>query len=71
MKYISKHNFKRKYTNKQVSKRLAKLVYTVTYTNHEYEVCRNSCLSIFDMKRRKHDLFVTKKRASTKKDRCS
>ena len=59
---VTEKPFKRKYTKKDVSKRPAKLVYSVTHGNQDFEVCREGFLSIFDIKRGKLDLIVKKLR---------
>ncbi|XP_064092841.1 uncharacterized protein LOC135205710 isoform X1 [Macrobrachium nipponense] len=60
MRCVSEVAFKRKYTKKDVSKRPAKLVYTVTHASTDYEVCREGFMNIFDIKRGKLDLIVRK-----------
>lgn len=64
MRCITQLPFKRKYTKKEISKRQAKLLYTVSHDDNDYEVCREGFLNIFGLKRGRLEVIMKKIRES-------
>ena len=59
---ISEEHYKRKYTKKAVSKRPVKLIYKVTHASISYNVCRVAFMNIHDIKHKKLDIVLEKRR---------
>ena len=59
---ISEEQHKRKYTKEAVSKRPVTIIYTVTHACVSYNVCRTAFMNIHDIKRKKMDIVLEKRR---------